>query len=76
MHSESQTAAVTIISCKPLSDLNFARYTGHYGSYMPSPPLGSISPWLYVLQGLFQGGGGGGGAFARPWKVGCPPLEI
>ena len=44
MHSEIQTAAVTIISYKPLSDLNFARYTGHYGSYMPSPPLGSISP--------------------------------
>ena len=41
MHSEIQTAAVTIISYKPLSDLNFARYTGHYGSYMPSPPLGS-----------------------------------
>ena len=50
MHSESQTAAVTIISYKPLSDLNFARYTGHYGSYMPSPPLGSISPWLYYIS--------------------------
>ena len=40
-----QTAAVTIISYKPLSDLNFVTYTQHYGSYMPSPPLGSISPW-------------------------------
>ena len=37
MHSEIQTAAVTIISYKPLSDLNFARYTGQYGS--------CISPW-------------------------------
>ena len=44
MHSEVQTAAVTIISYKPLSDLNFARYTGQYGSYMPYSPLGSISP--------------------------------
>ena len=34
-----QTAAVTI-----MSDLNFARYKQHYGSYMPSSPLGSISP--------------------------------
>ena len=40
-----QTASVTIISYKPLSELNFARYTIMYGSYMPSPPLGSISPW-------------------------------
>ena len=42
MHSEVQRAAVTIISYKPLSDLNFARYTGQYGSCMPS--LGSVSP--------------------------------
>jgi hypothetical protein len=34
MHSAVQTAAATIISYKPLSDLSFARYTGHY---MPSP---------------------------------------
>ena len=47
MHNESQTAAVTIISYKPL---NFARYTIKYGSYMPSPPLGSISPWLDTVQ--------------------------
>ena len=49
MHSEIQMAAVTIISYKPLSDLNFARYTrtGQYGSYMPSSHLGSISPWFY-----------------------------
>ena len=41
MHSEVQTAAAiyTIISYKPLSDLNFARYTEQYGSYMPSSPL-------------------------------------
>ena len=43
----AQTATVTIISYKPLSGLNFARYTILIGSYMPSPPLGSISPWLY-----------------------------
>ena len=40
-----QTAAVSIISYKPLSDLNFARDTIMYGSYMPSPSLRSISPW-------------------------------
>ena len=28
MHSESKIAAVIIISYKPLSDINFARYTG------------------------------------------------
>ena len=37
MHSESQTAAVTIISYKPLSDLNFARYTGHWQLHALSP---------------------------------------
>ena len=31
-----QTAAVTIISYKPLSDLKFARYTIMYGSYRKS----------------------------------------
>ena len=46
MHSESQTAAFTIISYKPLSDLNFARYTIMYGSYMPSSPLGVYKPLL------------------------------
>ena len=44
MHSAVQTANVTIISYNPLSDLNFARYTQPYGSYMPSSPLESISP--------------------------------
>ena len=39
MHSAVQTVVVTIISYKPLSGLNFARYTGQYGSYMPSSPL-------------------------------------
>ena len=51
MHSAVQTAAVTIISYKPLSNLNFARYTQHYGSYMPSSPLGSYKP-LTVQYGL------------------------
>ena len=31
MHSAVQTAVVAIISYKPLSGLNFARYTGQYG---------------------------------------------
>ena len=44
MHSAVQTAAVTIISYKPLSGLNCARYTGQYGSYMPSSPLGVYKP--------------------------------
>ena len=33
--SEVQIAAATIISYKSPSDLNFARYSGEYGSYMP-----------------------------------------
>ena len=51
MHSAVQTAAVTIISYKPLSDLNFARYTQHVhcDSYMPFSLLESISPWLYTI---------------------------
>ena len=36
MYSAVQTAVVTMISYKPLSSLNFARYTEQYGSYMPS----------------------------------------
>ena len=44
MHSTVQTAVVTIISYKPLSGLNFARYTGQYGRYMPSSPLGVYKP--------------------------------
>ena len=49
MHSAVQTADVTIISYKPLSHLNFARYTQHYGSYMPFSPLASISPcYMYM----------------------------
>ena len=39
-HSAVQTAAVTIISYKPLSDLNFARYIQHNVSYMPLPLWG------------------------------------
>ena len=50
MHSAVQTAVVTIISYKPLSGLNFARYTGHYGSYMPSSPLGVYKPLLWLLS--------------------------
>ncbi len=42
--SAVQTAVVTIISYKSLSGLNFARYTGQYGSYMPSSPLGVYKP--------------------------------
>ena len=38
--SAFQTAAVTVIGYKSLSDLNFARYTEQYGSYMPSFPFG------------------------------------
>ena len=48
MHSAVQTVVVTIISYKPLSGLNFARYTGQYGSYMPSSPLGVYKP-LVIL---------------------------
>ena len=44
MHSAVQTAVVTIISYKPLSGLNFARYTEQYGSCMPSSPLGVCRP--------------------------------
>ena len=33
MHSVVQTAAVTILSYKPLSDPNFATYTQHYYPY-------------------------------------------
>ena len=46
MYSAVQTAVVTIISYKPLSGLNFARYTGQYGSYMPSSPLGVYKPLI------------------------------
>ena len=49
MLSAVQTADATIISYKPLSDLNFARYTQHYGSYMSPSPLESINPWLYIV---------------------------
>ena len=47
MHSAVQTTVVTIISYKPLSGLNFARYTD---ICMPSSPLGSISPWYSVFM--------------------------
>ncbi len=51
MYSAVQTAVVTIISYKPLSGLNFARYTGQYGSYMPSSPLGVYKPLVIMMQG-------------------------
>ena len=40
MHTcrEVQTAAVTIISYKPLSDLNFARHTGQLHALSPFGP--------------------------------------
>ena len=50
MHSAVQIADVTIISYKPQSDLNFARYTQHYGSYMPSSPLEFISPLIILYN--------------------------
>ena len=52
MNSAVQTAIVTIISYKPLSGLNLTRYTGQYGSYMPSSPLGVYKP-LVKLTLLF-----------------------
>ena len=58
MHTASavQTAAVTIISYKPLSHLNFARYTEqYYGSYMPSSPFGSIQALGMTLYGCIFG---------------------
>ena len=48
MHRVVQTAAITIISYKPLSYLNFARYTQRYGSYMPSSPLGVYKPLGWI----------------------------
>ena len=54
MHSAVQTAVVTIISYKPLSGLNFARYTeqytGQYGSYRPSSPLGYDKPLVHLID--------------------------
>ena len=46
MHSAVQTAVVTI----PLSGLNFARYTGQYGSYMPSSPLEVYKPLVLFIR--------------------------
>ena len=45
---------MTLVSYKPLSDSNFARNTGQYGSYIPSSPLGSISPWYNFILGCVQ----------------------
>ena len=53
MDSAVQTAVVTIISYKPLSSLNFAKYTDQYGSYMPSSPLGVYKP--LVIGQFFVG---------------------
>ena len=52
MHRAVQTAVVTIISYKPLSGLNVARYTEQYGSYMPSSPLGVYKPLVAVNKKL------------------------
>ena len=30
--------------------MNFARYTGQYGSYMPSSPLGVYKPLVYSVK--------------------------
>ena len=51
MHSAVQTAVVTMISYKPLSGLNFARYTGQYGRLhaLASSPLGNDKP-LTILH--------------------------
>ena len=51
VHYGVQTADVTIISYKPLSGLNFARYTGHYCSCMPSSPLHDFGVYK-LLVGL------------------------
>ena len=47
-----QQLLATIISYKPPSDFNFARYTIMYGSYMPSPALGINEPLLlhYIMK--------------------------
>ena len=50
-HSEVQTAPVTIISYKPL---NFARYKGQYGSYMPSSLWGLTYDSRLVLDSLIS----------------------
>ena len=52
MYSVVLTAVVTIISYKPLlmSGMNFARYTGQYGSYMPSSPLGVYVPLITYIS--------------------------
>ena len=51
MHSALQTAVnVTMISYKPLTDLNFARYTQHYGSYIHSSPLEFVYKSLITIK--------------------------
>ena len=54
MHSAVQSGVVTIISYKPLSGLNFARYTGQYGNYMPSSPLGVYKPLFTQIQEAYS----------------------
>ena len=49
MHSAVQTAAVTIISYKPLSDLNFARYTQHYGRVHALFSFGVYKPLVTLM---------------------------
>ena len=50
MHSAVQTAAV---SYKPLSHLNYARCTQHYGSYIPSFPLAGVYTLPYFNGRLY-----------------------
>ena len=53
MLSESQTAAVTIISYKPPSDLNFARYTGHVVWHVQLhalSPFGVYKPLIMIYN--------------------------
>ena len=54
MHSAVQTAVITTISSKPLSGLNFARYTGQNGSYIPSSPLGVYKPLVKISMSNYD----------------------
>ena len=50
MHSAVQTAAVTIISYKALSDLNFARYTQHYRQLHALFSFGVYKPLILLFD--------------------------
>ena len=53
MHSESQTAAVTIISYKPLSLLYTQDSVPYMAVICPLPTLGSISPRSIATTSLY-----------------------